>query len=609
MVWTLASLRRGMGSGWIVVFRQGLPTIRPLWAFVRPVALRPPLPAVPLLLFAEPLQLAGLRSWLEAGDSAWRVISDPTALDGPPKLVLWSLGAPLEPAALDAELRLLQERWQPAPVLLLLPRRHGYTHSLLLRLGAAGLLEDPQAAGLIEAVRVLLAGGRVVELADPDATAASPPPAVPVLGLGGWLLVSGLQQIDAELQVCQRLLDPPPAAPLSQLLLEGRLRELLCARRLLLWLWGPLQMACSEAPLAAESSARPAIGSASGSPSSAPGALAITLRQRSADGLWEALRQRLEQQASQAPGNRSGQLLALDGLAPERRTDLLLALLEQFAQLRVRLRHALAEAPLERGGVQPLPAQRLLQAWRTLQPDLRRAALRQLAGTYVQLPREGVLTPVAERLLAVSDLGEAEPDLPDPEAMLTALVQATPLLVEGRLLPPDEPQALLYLELLLANWLIRNAERISAEVLAACAEWPELRRYLLRPDLLSTRNLERLRNQLNAQQRWSSWVVRPIQIYESRRPLYQLQAGAIACIDLSEPRDRELRQLGPLQQLVTLALETRDALAPQLQSLVRGLGDLLVVLLTQVVGRAIGLVGRGILQGMGRGVARDRAAQ
>jgi hypothetical protein len=565
---------------------------------------------VPLLLFAEPLQQAGLRSWLEAADSGWRVITDPAAPDAAPKLVLWSLSAPIEPAALDAELRLLQERWQPAPVLLLLPRRHGYATSFLLRLGAAGLLEDPQASALNEAVRVLLAGGRVVELADPTAQAVPEPPAGPVLGLGGWLLVSGLQQIDAELRVCERLLDPPPASPLSLLLLQGRQRELLCARHLLLWLWGPLQQAWPEvSSLAVEASPLAAAGGGAGAPAVGSGALAITLRQRSADGLWEALRQRLEEQASQTSDNRSGQLLALDGLVPERRRDLLLALLEQFAQLRDRLRHVLMDTPAERSGVPPLAADRLLQAWRTLQPDLRREALRRLAGTYVQLPREGVLTPVAERLLAVSDLSEAEPELPDPEAMLTALVQATPMLVEGRLLPPDEPQALLYLELLLANWLIRNAERISAEVLAACAEWPELRRYLLRPELLSTRNLERLRNQLNAQQRWSSWVVRPIQIYESRRPLYQLQAGAIACVDLSEPRDRELRQLGPLQQLVTLALETRDALAPQLHGLVRGLGDLLVVLLTQVVGRAIGLVGRGILQGMGRGVSRDRAAQ
>jgi hypothetical protein len=41
------------------------------------------------------------------------------------------------------------------------------------------------------------------------------------------------------------------------------------------------------------------------------------------------------------------------------------------------------------------------------------------------------------------------------------------------------------------------------------------------------------------------------------------------------------------------------------QGLLRGLGDLVVVLLTRVLGRAIGLVGRGIAQGMGRGIAKS----
>ena len=50
--------------------------------------------------------------------------------------------------------------------------------------------------------------------------------------------------------------------------------------------------------------------------------------------------------------------------------------------------------------------------------------------------------------------------------------------------------------------------------------------------------------------------------------------------------------------------ETRDALAPQIQMLVRRFGDLMVVLLTQVIGRAIGLIGRGIAQGMGRSLGR-----
>ena len=36
----------------------------------------------------------------------------------------------------------------------------------------------------------------------------------------------------------------------------------------------------------------------------------------------------------------------------------------------------------------------------------------------------------------------------------------------------------------------------------------------------------------------------------------------------------------------------------------RRIGDLAVILLTQVLGRAIGLVGRGIAQGMGRSLGR-----
>ena len=58
-------------------------------------------------------------------------------------------------------------------------------------------------------------------------------------------------------------------------------------------------------------------------------------------------------------------------------------------------------------------------------------------------------------------------------------------------------RALLQLETLVSNWLVRTAELISAELLDACGAWPELRRYLLGERYLATRELERLRNQLN----------------------------------------------------------------------------------------------------------------
>lgn len=545
-----------------------------------------------LLLFAEPLLRDGLTRLLTAQADRYTVAQSPEELNGLPQLVLWQVsrassgGASLE--GLAQELQLLQERWQPAPLLVLLPSGHGLAHGALLQLPAAGVLEAPTPQELLEAIATLLAGGRVLAVASGSAPEPAPNPTA-TLGLGQWLLISGLQQIDADSQAIQRLLTPPPTNLVHLLVLQGRLRELAAARQLLVLLWGPMSLAWGPV---VEAPRPPAAGSPAGPKDGEP-VLAITLQQRSADGIWRAIRQRLEAGAEAGLTNRSGQLLALEGLSPERRRDLLRALLSQVDSLRQRL---LAEE---------FPHQPLQERWLTWQPELRQQALRSLVNPYVQLPREGQLQPVAETLIRSSELGASDPELPDPQPMLAALVRAQPLLVEGQLVAADEPRAVLHLELLLSNWLVRSAELVSAEVLASCGSWPELRRYLLQPDLLATRNLERLRNQLNAQQRWTSWVERPISLYESRRRLYCLRDGAIRCQELTEPRDAELRQLGWLQQLVTLSLETRDALAPQVQALVRGLGDLVVVLLTRVLGRAIGLVGRGIAQGMGRSLGRS----
>lgn len=546
-----------------------------------------PLPQV--LLLADPLTREGLKRWLTLDPPRYRLLDAPDQLEGAPSLLIWSLTHQPPASALVEELRHLQDRWHPNPVLLVFPTALGLPRDLLLNLPLQGLLEGPDPATLRGAVDTLLAGGRVVELMGDASDGAGWREPLP-MGLGQWLLVSGLQQIDAELRVCARLLDPPPAGWLALLLLQGRRRELLVARSLLLWLWGPLTMAWGWEAAASDGAEPPPPPPASAGTGST--ALALTLRQRNADGLWEALRERLQAALMAPPENATGQLLAIDGLRADRRRDLLLALLEQLDTLRHSLR------------LQEPQTDTLLKRWKELQPALRQQALRQMAGPYVQLPRDGTLRPVADTLLNQSDLSGDDPELPNPETMLAALFQARPVVVEGRLRAADEPQAVLYLELLLANWLVRSAERIGGEVLALSADWPELRSYLLRDHLLATRNLERLRNQLNAQERWFEWVRRPIRLYESRRPLFSLQREGIRLLDTTEPRDGELKRLRGPQQLVTLLLELRDALGPQVQSAVRAMGQLVVILLTRVIGRAIGLVGRGIAQGMGRSLER-----
>ena len=538
----------------------------------------------PLLLIAEPLLRDAMASLLlqaklEAKIEA-TVCTDVAALQGAPQLVLWFAPSEIAPAALERECQRLHDSWLPAPLLLVLPATLQTSREQLLNLPAAGLLQAPTSSQLIDALNTVLQGGRVVQLSAALPPAAAWPTAT--LGLGQWLLISGLQQIDSDLSAIERLLAAGPEQLLPLLTLHGRRRELQAARALLVTLWGPISLAWGPQPQPAAPQPAP----------STPGTL-LNLQQRNAAGSWQAIAKRLREAIGGELSNSSGQLLSLQALQSERRSDLLLALLDQL------------EALTQQWSARQQQPSELTSHWQQLQSDLRQQALRRMASPYVRLPLNGSLQPVAETLLRQCQLGNSDPELPDPQPMLAALSLGQPLLIDGRLQAPDTPLAVLHLESLVANWLVRSAELISAEVLGCCAAWPELRRYLLLPELLSTRNLERLRNQLNAQQRWSNWLQRPIAIYESRRDLLCLDAEGIRRQSHTEPRDQDLRVLSWDQQLVTLALEARDALAPQVQSLMRGLGSLVVVVLTQVIGRAIGLVGRGIVQGMGRGLQRS----
>ena len=547
-----------------------------------------------ILLLAPDLLGESLALQLTSEVSSWSIALRSDDLNRHPQLVIWSLDSAESIALLHQELVRLQEHWQPAPVLLVLPASVPIPAVDLLSLDSPGLLQAPDLTTLREAIETLLEGGRVVRLA--QANPSTPPPQ-PAMGLGQWLLTSGLQQITNDLQVIDALLVPPPENLLLRLMLEGRQRELNSARSLLLLLWGPLQVGLADVqPLGRhQTTMRP-----TGDLSTYGDGMAITVRERNALAVWSSIQERLTQAVDAGLGNGTGSLLAIEGLQPERRRDLLLSLLQQLDQVMARLRAPSGTSATTNN--LPIDAQ-----WDSLQPELRRQAIQAMAGSYVHLPRGDQMQPVAQHLINASDLSQHDDDLPDPRRMLEPLLRDQPVLVNGQLLPADHPKALLQLETLVSNWLVRSAELISAELLGVCGDWPELRRYLLHERLLPTRDLERLRNQLNNQSRWQLWVKRPVQLYESQRLLYQLRGGSITPLLLIEPRDEELRRLGWWQQQVALLLEARDAIAPQVQALVQRIGDLMVVVLTQVIGRAIGLVGRGIAQGMGRSWQRSSA--
>lgn len=527
-----------------------------------------------LLLLAPAWQRQGLEAWFSARLQDLRVVSEPTpAAD----LVLWVLRGDEDPDTFASDLALARERWGPVPVLLVLSLDPGAQATAWLALPVEGLLHQPSAERMLEALEVLAAGGRLVDLpAATEAAAATPLQA----GMAETLLRSGLAEIAAERRRLQVWARRGSVGWLTRLLLAGRLRELAMAEQVLRLIWRVPVMP-------ADTVSTTGMGLCSLPP--APAALSYTLPDRRPLTLLAHLDERLREGCRDLDlGAGVAPLLALEALRPEQRTQLLQSLLHEFRLLVDRLA---TEAPTATD-----------DPWRLQQPRLRRRALLGLLGAYTRLPRDGALVAPLELLQDDPLLAEEDPDLPDLWPCLQGLLSGRPLLLQGALVAPDEPIALLELQRQLSNWLVRNAELIARRLIEASSSWPELRRALLVEALLPTRDLERFRNRLNARDRWLALVERPRAIFESRRLLYAIENRRIAPQMQREIRDAELRRLGLWPQLVTLLLEIRDALAPQVALLLNRLGELAVLLLTQVLGRAIGLIGRGVLQGLGRGL-------
>ena len=537
-----------------------------------------------ILLFAPDLLGQSLAMQLTMANKNFKIITRPEELTQNPSLIIWALELLEFPGAIEIELRRLEQTWQESPVLLLLPSKVNLSSQEILQFGCAGILQDPDFSILNESVSTLINGGRAVRLIDKasrEAISLQQP-----IGLGQWLLISGIQQINKDIESIDILINNNATENIIiELIIQGRRRELIAAKGLLIKLWGPLQTSfLTYNNYKVEKS----FDKYSATQNLENNITTLKLDKRDQKTIWELIRDRVKEKINSFDMDVTETLMAINSLNSLRSKSLMNSLLTQLDIVISRLQSERTDNYL------------LSTTWLSVQEEIRKESLRLMTGNYARLPLENELTPIAEKLIALADLTSEDDELPLATDMLAPLILNDSVKFQGQLLPPDDPRALIHLEDLFSNWIIRTSEILSSEVISVCAQWPELRTYFLKSKLISTRELERLRNQINSLNRWANLVQRPIRIYESKRLLYKFNNQNIQQLIITEPRDNELRQLGWWQQQVTLLVETRDALAPQVQLLIKKLGDLMVILLTQVLGRSIGLVGRGIAQGMGR---------
>ena len=233
--------------------------------------------------------------------------------------------------------------------------------------------------------------------------------------------------------------------------------------------------------------------------------------------------------------------------------------------------------------------------------DLWEAIVTEFFGKYYTVPLAGMEVEVVDVLLQDRNLIQAAilEKIPGVSDLLKHLLFQAPLEIDSTLYAPGNPEASARAEALLENWMIQMANAVMQPLLNHFANVEVIKQTFYDRRLLSIRDIERFRNDLSWRYRLEQFFREPTDIFESKHQLLVFSGRGIRRTAIYAIRYQELEQLEGIPRAITLALEARDAIAPRLRSVVSFVGNGVVYVLTEVIGRGIGLVGRGVLKGMG----------
>ena len=177
---------------------------------------------------------------LSSQDNNLEIILDIKDINGFPKLILFCLDDIELSNSIKLEILRLKERWDQSPILIVIPRSIKLSSSDLMTFGSEGVIQDPTIELLKDTISIILGGGRVFKIN--NETNYKESSLNNSYGLGHWLLTSGLSQINRDLHKIDHMIEKQSINTFYLFILIGRRRELLTAKRLILWLWGPLEV-------------------------------------------------------------------------------------------------------------------------------------------------------------------------------------------------------------------------------------------------------------------------------------------------------------------------------------------------------------------------------
>jgi DNA-binding NarL/FixJ family response regulator len=288
--------------------------------------------------------------------------------------------------------------------------------------------------------------------------------------------------------------------------------------------------------------------------------------------------------------------LEIDILREDKKRELLYLLLQKFADSLDELRTS--EVKLNS----------LNQINNILLADVWEAATKEFFGKFSRIKTGDIEVEIVEILLQDAEIVKTEiiNKIVLTTELLSYLIYQTDLYIDNTSYAAASYEANEHAGMILENMLISLANAVMQPLLNRLANVEVIKKDYYNRQLISTREIERYRNNLSWKYRWHNYVGAAQEIFESRHELLVLAPRGIAKVFVYASRNDELSQLGGIPLVVTLLLEFRDAATPRIQSLVSFLGNGVVFVLTRIVGRGVGLIVRGVLQGIGSASLPER---
>lgn len=419
---------------------------------------------------------------------------------------------------------------------------------------------------------------------------------------------SGLEQIDAAIAQINEQLRNPSLSPLDQLFLTGRRRELRASRwlvkRLLITPTQPDDP--SSVPLPPQPDpARSADGAdlpppPLQTPTVSPAPITDLIPQVESTAIRSiqaALFDATFAKLQFGLRNLTDTPLEIDILRDDRKQELLEIVLRQLENILTELRQSSVEVT------------QLLDKKVLILEDVWQAATLDFFGRYTALPLgDSPTDPLNQQPIEIVDVllqdaaivqAEILNKIPMVADFFAHLLFQVPLMVDEASYVVGSVEAMTRMEALLQNLVIQVGNAVMQPLLNRFGNVVAVKQNFYDRRLLSTREIERFRNNLSWRYRVQRYFKEPTAIFESRYSLLVLADLGIVKSSIYSPRNQELDELAGIGLAVTLALEARDAIAPRLRTAISFVGSGVVYVLTEVIGRGIGLIGRGIIKGVG----------